>query len=81
MLELIESEQVTITCAVPTMLIALMEHPDFERRDLSSLRRVFSGGTLMPPLPPSAARAGITPATWPPWTGAATAGWRAGSRR
>src|SRR5205085_10112123 len=47
-LELIESEHVTTTCAVPTMLIAMMEHPDFERRDLSSLRRVFSGGTLVP---------------------------------
>jgi fatty-acyl-CoA synthase len=47
-LELLESEQATVVCAVPTMLIALMEHPDFRRRDLSSLRCVFSGGTLVP---------------------------------
>lgn len=47
-LELIESERVTVSCAVPTMLIAMMEHPDFKRRDLSSLRCVFSGGTLVP---------------------------------
>ena len=47
-LELIERERVTVACAVPTMLIAMMEHPDFQRRDLSSLRCVFSGGTLVP---------------------------------
>jgi fatty-acyl-CoA synthase len=47
-LELIESERVTMMGAVPTMLIAMMEHPDFARRDLSSLREVFSGGTLVP---------------------------------
>ena len=47
-LDLIESERVTVSCTVPTMLIALMEHPDFGRRDLSSLRRVFCGGTLVP---------------------------------
>jgi len=47
-LELIESERANVICAVPTMLIAMMEHPDFGRRDLSSLRCVFSGGTLVP---------------------------------
>lgn len=47
-LDLIESEQATVSCAVPTMLIALMEHADFSRRDLSSLQIVFSGGTLVP---------------------------------
>jgi fatty-acyl-CoA synthase len=47
-LDLIESERVMVSCTVPTMLIALMEHSDFGRRDLSSLRRVFCGGTLVP---------------------------------
>jgi len=47
-LELIESERANVICAVPTMLIAMMEHPDFGRRNLSSLRCVFSGGTLVP---------------------------------
>jgi len=47
-LELIESERVTVSCMVPTMLIAMMEHSDFKRRDLSSLRCIFSGGTLVP---------------------------------
>jgi fatty-acyl-CoA synthase len=31
------------------MLIAMMEHPDVERRDLSSLRSVVSGGANVPP--------------------------------
>src|SRR4029077_10920689 len=33
---------------VPTMLIAMMEHPDFASRDLSSLRVVGSGGSTVP---------------------------------
>ena len=47
-LDLIERERVSVTVTVPTMLIALMEHPDFGRRDLSSLQAVLSGGTLVP---------------------------------
>lgn len=47
-LDLIERERATVACMVPTMLIAMMEHPNFERSDLSSLRTVFSGGTLVP---------------------------------
>jgi fatty-acyl-CoA synthase len=47
-LELIESEQATLTCGVPTMLLALVEHPDFSRRDLSSLRAVSGGGAVVP---------------------------------
>jgi len=47
-LELVESERITLTCGVPTMLLALAEHPDFTRRDLSSLRAVSSGGAVVP---------------------------------
>jgi fatty-acyl-CoA synthase len=47
-LELIESEQATLTCGVPTMLLGLVEHPDFSRRDLSSLRAVSGGGAVVP---------------------------------
>ena len=47
-LALIESERGNVMGAVPTMLIALMEHPDFHRRDLSSLRSVLSGGSTVP---------------------------------
>jgi acyl-CoA synthetase (AMP-forming)/AMP-acid ligase II len=34
---------------VPTMLYALLDHPDFARRDLSRVRIAFSGGALVPP--------------------------------
>jgi fatty-acyl-CoA synthase len=47
-LALCESERVTTMGGVPTMLIALMEHPDFKRRDLSSLRTVGIGGATVP---------------------------------
>ena len=48
-LELIESERSTALCGVPTMLVALLEHPDFEHRDLSSIRSAISGGSPVPP--------------------------------
>jgi fatty-acyl-CoA synthase len=48
-LELFESEGGTIGLGVPTMLIALVEHPDFTRRDLSRIRGVVSGGSVVPP--------------------------------
>jgi len=47
-LELIESEAATLTCGVPTMLLALVGHPDFARRDLTSLRAVSGGGAVVP---------------------------------
>lgn len=48
-LELVEAERATFLGGVPTMLLALMEHPDFESRDLSSLRSVLSGGSAVAP--------------------------------
>ena len=48
-LELVESEGVTFLCAVPTMLLAMMEHAEFARRDVSSLQYVLSGGAPVPP--------------------------------
>ena len=47
-LELIESEGVTVMGGVPTMLIAMSEHPTFTSRDLGSLRSVLSGGSTVP---------------------------------
>jgi fatty-acyl-CoA synthase len=47
-LELIETERADVMGGVPTMLLAMMEHPDFARRDLSSLRSVLSGGSTVP---------------------------------
>lgn len=48
-LELIESYRVETMGGVPTMLIAMMNHPDFRTRDISSLRTVGSGGAMVPP--------------------------------
>ncbi len=48
MLELVEAERGTHMLAVPTMLIAMMEHPDFRTRDVSSLQTVCSGGSTVP---------------------------------
>ena len=47
-LELIETEGVRVMGGVPTMLIAMMEHPDLATRDLTSLRLVLSGGSTVP---------------------------------
>jgi len=47
-LELIETYHGTLTVGVPTMLVAMIDHPDFRRRDLSSLRSVSSGGAVVP---------------------------------
>lgn len=48
MLELVEAERGTHMLAVPTMLIAMMEHPDFATRDTSSLQTICSGGATVP---------------------------------
>ena len=47
-LELVERERGTALLGVPTMLIACIEHPDINARDLSSLRAAVSGGSLVP---------------------------------
>lgn len=48
MLRLSEEYRAHAFMAVPTMLIALLEHPDFPTTDLSSLRAVTSGGSTVP---------------------------------
>lgn len=45
----IERERVTITNLIPTMLRRLVRHAEAERRDVSSLRRVLSGGAPIAP--------------------------------
>lgn len=47
-LEAIERYRVRYLPAVPTMLMYLLHHPDRERRDLSSLSRITSGGAALP---------------------------------
>jgi len=47
-LELIESYHAKAMLGVPTMLIALNEHPDFLTCDLSSVEALCSGGSAVP---------------------------------
>jgi acyl-CoA synthetase (AMP-forming)/AMP-acid ligase II len=48
-LRLIEREQITTFNAVPLMARELLMHPDFARRDMSSLKMVGGGGAAMQP--------------------------------
>ncbi len=46
-LDLLHQERATLTVAVPTMLVALLDQPDVATRDLSCLRSVSSGGSVV----------------------------------
>jgi len=48
-LELIERERITGFGGVPAMVMRILDSPDFERRDLSSVRSVSYGGAPAPP--------------------------------
>jgi fatty-acyl-CoA synthase len=43
-LQLVERERVTRLFVVPTMMIAMLNHPAFAQHDLSSIRQVMMGG-------------------------------------
>ncbi|HKQ78099.1 MAG TPA: AMP-binding protein [Blastocatellia bacterium] len=47
-LELFEREKGTFTFAVPTMLIAMLNHPRFAEFGLSALRNIYTGATPVP---------------------------------
>ncbi|HET6507882.1 MAG TPA: AMP-binding protein [Baekduia sp.] len=47
-LALAEAERGTITLAVPTMLVGLLEHPSRAGRDLRSLSTILTGGATVP---------------------------------
>ncbi len=47
-LELFETERGTFSFAVPTMLIAMLNHPRFAEFDLTSVRSIFTGATPVP---------------------------------
>ena len=49
-LEAIETYRINCTMLVPTMIYALLDHPDFDQYDLSSLETVFYGASLMSPV-------------------------------
>ncbi|MEM1627498.1 MAG: AMP-binding protein [Sulfolobaceae archaeon] len=48
-LRLIEKYKVTFGLLPSTGFIALMNHPDFKKRDISSFRKLWSGGAPVPP--------------------------------
>jgi len=48
-LELIERERITVVAGVPTVVRALLEHPDADKRDISSLAGISQGGSPVPP--------------------------------
>jgi fatty-acyl-CoA synthase len=48
MLAAVEAERATKLFCPPTVWIALLNHPDFDRRDLSSLRKGYYGASVMP---------------------------------
>jgi fatty-acyl-CoA synthase len=47
-MQVISRQRCHLTFAVPTMLIAILHHPDFAQYDLSSLLKVESGGSPVP---------------------------------
>lgn len=47
-LALVEKEKATAWTGVPTMIQDMMEHPDFAKRDLSSMKIVGAGGAPTP---------------------------------
>ncbi|WOC11801.1 fatty-acid--CoA ligase FadD8 [Gordonia sp. MP11Mi] len=49
-LETIEREKITATMLVPSMIYALMDHPDSHTRDLSSLETVYYGASAINPV-------------------------------
>ncbi|GAB2861449.1 fatty-acid--CoA ligase FadD8 [Nocardioides pacificus] len=49
-LRTIEEERITATMLVPSMLYALLDHPDSHTRDLSSLETVYYGASAINPV-------------------------------
>ena len=47
-LQLMEDYRANGMLGVPTMLVAMLEHPDFATRDLSSVQAICSGGSTVP---------------------------------
>ncbi len=48
-MDLVEKEQVSRALIVPTMLKQILDHPEFGKHDLGSLRVITYGGAPMPP--------------------------------
>jgi fatty-acyl-CoA synthase len=63
-LELIAAERATQATGVPTMLIAMLNHPRFTEFDLSSLRQVGCGGSPVPVSLMEQVKAGMETDVW-----------------
>ncbi len=48
LLEAIDTYKPTFLHAVPTMYVGMLQHPDFKKYDVSSLKRCFSGAAPLP---------------------------------
>ena len=48
LLEMIERHRITKLFAPPTVWIGMLRHPEFDQRDLSSLRKGYYGAAIMP---------------------------------
>ena len=48
LLEINSRELCTVSSGVPTMLLAMLQHPDFDQYDLSSLKLILCGGASIP---------------------------------
>jgi fatty-acyl-CoA synthase len=48
LLQINSGEHCTISGGVPTMLLAMLQHPNFDQYDLSSLKMILSGGASIP---------------------------------
>lgn len=48
LMETVERDRVTSTVLVPTMINFLIQHPDFQKHDFSSLHRITYGASPMP---------------------------------
>lgn len=48
LLQINSHERCTFSGGTPTMLVAILQHPDFEQYDLSSLKQVLCGGAPVP---------------------------------
>jgi fatty-acyl-CoA synthase len=49
LLELLQSERAQYVLGVPTMLIGVLDHPEFAATDKSSVRWMMTGGAVVPP--------------------------------
>ena len=49
-MRVIQEHKITCTMLVPTMIYAILDHPDFDKYDLSSLETIFYGASLMSPV-------------------------------